>query len=195
MALNSSTIKRPGRQPFALLCLAVALACPAVAHAQGARPAGSAPTQASSTPAAPSAEVEELLLLPTVNEVSESEPRLMLRDRAGQLWLAENDLKGWRIRIPAGEPRVFDGIRYWRLSSIEGASSRLDERALKANCVSPRRHLKPRRSLADAQRGRWHPDQAGAAFCPTTCWPSMSLAAWASLVRLNSACSAPWVWV
>ncbi|MFZ9405992.1 MAG: fimbria/pilus outer membrane usher protein [Burkholderiaceae bacterium] len=137
MALNSSTMKRPGRQPFALLCLTVVLAFPAVAYAQGARPAGSAPTQASSTPAAPSAEVEELLLLPTVNEVSESEPRLMLRDRAGQLWLAENDLKGWRIRIPAGEPRVFDGIRYWRLSSIEGASSRLDERALKAELRFP----------------------------------------------------------
>ncbi|MFN5881500.1 MAG: hypothetical protein ACK44L_07305, partial [Burkholderiales bacterium] len=49
---------------------------------------------------------EELLLLPTVNQVAQSEPRLMVRDRQGQLWLAEDDLKAWRIRVPIGTPQV-----------------------------------------------------------------------------------------
>jgi len=80
---------------------------------------------------------EELLLLPTVNQVAQSEPRLMVRDRQGQLWLAEDDLKAWRIRVPIGTPQVLDGIRYWRLADIAGATSRIDERALKAELTFP----------------------------------------------------------
>lgn len=101
------------------------------------------PTPGSSaSPVAPSkaqvnAGSEELLLQVSINGVSQPDTKLMLRDPDGQLWVAESDLREWRINMPAAEPRVIDGVAYRRLSELPGATAAINPRALQVALTIP----------------------------------------------------------
>ncbi|HEV2865252.1 MAG TPA: fimbria/pilus outer membrane usher protein [Allosphingosinicella sp.] len=65
------------------------------------------------------------LLEVTVNGQQQSEPVLFLQDAEGTLYASAAVLEQWRTRPPPGEPVLFEGETYYRLSSLPAIQVRL----------------------------------------------------------------------
>ncbi len=73
---------------------------------------------------------EELLLQVDVNRQGLDETVIVVRT-GGMLHLAHEDLERWRLRVPAVEPLVHHGQRFYPLSALPGATYQLDEARLR----------------------------------------------------------------
>ena len=74
---------------------------------------------------------QERLLLVDINEQQLDQAALVLEDRAGTLYLWQQDLLRWRFRLPAAELAVtYQGEKYYPLGALSDISHRYDRQQL-----------------------------------------------------------------
>ena len=78
-------------------------------------------------PGAAAANISELLLAVEVNGQKIAVPVLVLRDPKGGLYVAGEDLKRWRLRLPASTPLRHEGADYFALDAYPGLQSVLSQ--------------------------------------------------------------------
>ncbi|HEX4153248.1 MAG TPA: fimbria/pilus outer membrane usher protein [Steroidobacteraceae bacterium] len=64
---------------------------------------------------------------------------LMRRDPDGQLWARVEDLKRWRLRLPAAAPVIQDGNEFQSLASFPGLKWQIDEATQSVTITAPAR--------------------------------------------------------
>lgn len=92
-------------------------------HAQGgALQTGFAPepTPGAVPPVVAVSELTELLLVIEVNGQAFGEPAVLLQDLKGRLYVAGEDLRRWRLRLPATAPLPYQGADYFALAGYDG---------------------------------------------------------------------------
>jgi outer membrane usher protein len=102
-------------------------------------------------PLADGATFTEAVVQLTVNAQAEALTLIVLRDPAGALWLAEQDMMALRLRIPDGRAVERDGRRYLPLAAIAGSQARIDEAALRVTVTVPAAAFVSERFSAGAQ--------------------------------------------
>jgi outer membrane usher protein len=70
--------------------------------------------------------LEELLLQLDLNHQSLDETVLVLRDASGRLYISAEDLRRWRLRMPAQPPLISNGVSYYALSTLAPTSANFD---------------------------------------------------------------------
>ncbi len=119
-----------------LIPLAGASAAAAVGPAIDASPASARAPAPSTAPAAVALAPTVLALV--VNGVDGGDALVLQSDgTADQLWAEEADFARLRLKLPAGDARLIDGHRYFRLGAIAGAVVALDLRDGKASLTVP----------------------------------------------------------
>ena len=88
-------------------------------------PAGSAGTAAAGD--ARAAALREAVMEVSLNAQAETVTLIVLRDAAGNFWLAEQDLRALRLLTPDAPAVEHDGRRYLPLSAIAGSRAQVDE--------------------------------------------------------------------
>jgi outer membrane usher protein len=83
--------------------------------------------QQSQLPPAPSGAPQEALLLVDVNKQGLNETVLFLRDASGRVYVAEQDLKRWRLSAPEVPPVTHRGVQYYPLQALRGLALKLNE--------------------------------------------------------------------
>src|SRR5947208_1899635 len=71
------------------------------------------------------AAAEEMWLAVAVNGQLTGTTALVRYDRAGDLWVSEEDLKGWRLTIPSEADTSLPGTRLYPLSAYPGLKFRV----------------------------------------------------------------------
>jgi outer membrane usher protein len=81
------------------------------------------------TPAIPTMDEEfvPMLLMLDINQQGLDETALMLQDRRGALYASVQDLRRWRLRLPAVPPVNFEGVPYYPLAALAGIKTQLNE--------------------------------------------------------------------
>jgi outer membrane usher protein len=79
--------------------------------------------------AAADGKLEELLLQVDINRQSLDETVLLLRDARGEFYVSEDDLRRWRLRIPAQPSFIRDRVSYYPLAAMSPLSLKFDATA------------------------------------------------------------------
>ncbi|HYM35070.1 MAG TPA: hypothetical protein VET48_06700, partial [Steroidobacteraceae bacterium] len=79
----------------------------------------------------------ETVLQIEVNGVAASEMVIALQDANRNIWVDTDDLQRLRLRPPPRAPLVIDGVRYFNLQAIQGASLSVDTATQRAQLTVP----------------------------------------------------------
>ncbi|WP_232514133.1 fimbria/pilus outer membrane usher protein [Burkholderia oklahomensis] len=75
-------------------------------------------------------EANELLFQVDINRQGLDETATLIKAGNGDFYASADDLKRWRLKLPAAQPLVVNDVRYYSLKAIAGLAYTVDERSL-----------------------------------------------------------------
>ena len=97
--------------------------------------------------------LKEAVLEVTVNEQSNPESLIVLRDDANGVWLEESDYSRLRMKLPKAPAYSYEGRRYYSLAAIGDVQLTIDEAKQSVNIHAPANAFLPTQFTAESRVG------------------------------------------